>query len=425
MLRPSTASSRGGRRRDIRGHVSRLFGFALLPAFSFLASLVILPIISAKFGAPAWSMVALGQSTGAIASIVVGLTWAVEGGNLVAGLGAHERGQVYVRSVASQLIVFLIAGVVTGVITYVLAPTYKWEAVVFALANTLGGFTAAWYYSGVGTPRPLLINEGLVRMLGYVAALVAILAGGGLMWYATTGMAAAVVSILANWWTIVIRRGAHIPRTIVRDAWRTVQEEWFGTAARLIQSVYSFGGPSLFAILHPSGLAAYSGARTVQVTAANALSAVPNAFVSWVGSQRGERLKERVRLTNRLMAVTGVLIFLGVALLGQVVLNYLFAHRLTLGFGDRVLLAIAIAFAFYNRAYQLLVLVPLGQKALIYRSTMVSSLIGLGLYCVLIPALGVTGGLLVPPAVFIGLQVRYRLSMARLQRIGALEPLDA
>jgi hypothetical protein len=52
---------------------------------------------------------------------------------------------------------------------------------------------------------------------------------------------------------------------------------------------------------------------------------------------------------------------------------------------------------------------------------MVSSIIGLGLYCVLIPILGVTGGLLVPPLVFVGLQVRYRLAMARLDRAGALE----
>jgi O-antigen/teichoic acid export membrane protein len=397
----------------VRGHLSRVFGFALLPAFSFLASLVILPIISARFGPAAWSMVALGQSTGAIASIVVGLTWPIEGGNLVAGLRPEERGAVYVRSVASQFIVFVLAGAVSSVVTYALAPTYRWEAVVFSLANTAGGFTAAWYFSGVGTPRPLLINEGLMRMLGYVAALVAILAGGGLMWYATTTLGAALVSIALNWWTIVVRKHVHIPRTIARDAWRTVREEWFGTLARLIQSVYSFGGPSLFALLHPAGLAAYAGSRTVQVTAANALSAVPNAFVSWVGSQRGERLRHRIRDTNRLMAVSAVLIFAGVAVFGQLVLDYLFAHKLVLALDDRVLLAAAIALSFYNRSYQLLVLVPLGRKSLVYSTTMVSSIFGLVAYCVLIPVFGVTGGLLVPPVVFIGLQIRYRIAMMR------------
>ena len=416
-LRPPRMS-----RRAVRGHLSRVFGFALLPAFSFLASLVILPIISARFGPAAWSMVALGQSTGAIASIVVGLTWPIEGGNLVAGLTPAERGPVYVRSVASQFIVFVVAGSVASVATYLLAPTYNWEAVVFSLANTAGGFTAAWYFSGVGTPRPLLINEGLMRMLGYVAALIAILAGGDLMWYATTTLGAALVSIGLNWWTIVTRKHVRIPRTIARDAWRTVREEWFGTLARLIQSVYSFGGPSLFALLHPAGLADYAGSRTVQVTAANALSAVPNAFVSWVGSQRGERLRDRIRSTNMLMAVSAVLIFVGVAVFGQLILNYLFAHKLTLALDDRLLLAAAIALSFYNRSYQLLVLVPLGRKSLVYSTTMFSSILGLAAYCVLIPTLGLTGGLLVPPAVFIGLQIRYRIAMVRTPPVVPSEP---
>lgn len=399
-----------------RAHLWRVLGFSLLPACSFLASLVILPVISARFGAAAWSTVALGQSTGAIASIVVGLTWPIEGGNLVAAAEREQRGQLYARSVASQGIVFVVVGAVTFVITALLAPDYRLEAALFAIATTMNGFTAAWYYSGIGTPRPLLINEGLVRLLGYAVALAGLLLGADLMWYAASTVVAGLVMLMANWWTAIIRPKVRVPRTILRDGLRTVREEWFGTASRLIQSVYSFGGPSLFAVLAPAALPSYAAARTVQVAAANGLSALPNAFVSWVGSVSGAARGDRVRRANLAMAVFAALIFVGVAALGQVGLDYLFAGRLALPLLDRMLLALSIALAFYNRSYQLLVMIPLGQKDLVYRSTMVSSLIGLGLYLALIPTLGVTGGLLVPPLIITGLQIQYRFARTRLAR---------
>jgi hypothetical protein len=332
------------------------------------------------------------------------------------------RGQLYARSVASQAIVFVPVGAATFAITALLAPDFRLEAALFAIATTMNGFTASWYYSGIGTPRPLLINEGLVRLLGYGVALAGLLLGADLIWYAAVTVVAGIVMLVANWWTAILRPKVPIPRTIVRDGWRTVREEWFGTASRLIQSVYSFGGPSLFAVLSPPGLAAYSGARTVQVAASNGLSAVPNAFVSWVGSVSGETRNERIRRGNLAMAGFAAVMFVLVAALGQIGLDYLFAGRLELALLDRLLLALSIALAFYNRSYQLLVMIPLGHKDLVYRSTMISSVIGLGLYLALIPTLGVTGGLLVPPVVFVGLQIRYRSARTRTARMTASAP---
>jgi O-antigen/teichoic acid export membrane protein len=396
-----------------RRHLRRVLGFSLLPACSFLASLVLLPLISARFGSPAWSTVALGQSTGAIASIIVGLTWPIEGGNLIARAAPEERGALYVRSVASQLIVLVVAGLVTVAVTVLLARDYPVEAALFAVSTAMNGLTAAWYYSGIGRPLPLLLNEGLVRLLGYAVALVGILLGAGLMWYAVTSVAASVLMSIANWMTLVVVPRVRVPRSILRDGWSTVRSEWFGTASRLAQSVYSFGGPSLFALLNPGALAAYAGARTVQVAAANGLSAVPNAFVSWVGGAPAGERRSRIGRAHLLMALFALTVFAGVALLGQIGMNYLFAGRLTLPLLDLVLLALGIALAFYNRTYQVLVLIPLGRKSLVYRSTMISSLIGLALQIVLIPLTGLTGGLAVPVAVVVGLQVAYRFVLTR------------
>lgn len=393
--------------------LSRVLGFSLLPACSLLASLALLPLISMRFGPAAWSTITVGQSTGAIASIVVGLTWSIEGGNLVARATPEERGRLYVCSVASQLIVLVIVGLVTVLVTLAIAPTYKLAAVLFAVGTTLNGLTAAWYYSGIGRALPLLLNEGVVRLLGYVLALVGVLLGANLLWYAAVTVAAGLVMALANWLTIVVVPRVNVPRDAFREGWRTVRSESFGTVSRLLGSVYSFGGPSIFAALSSFGLADYSAARTVQGAAANGLSAIPNAFVSWVGGAPEHERRVRIRQTQLLMASFSAVILIATVALGPIALNYLFAGRLELPFVDLVLMSVGIALSFYNRTYQVLVLVPLGRKSLVYRSTMVSSMVGLGLYVVLIPLLGVSGGLLSPVLVVAGLQLWYYRAIRR------------
>lgn len=396
-----------------RRHLWRVFGFAVLPACSLLAPLVLLPLISDRFGPGAWSTVAIGQSTGAIASVVVGLTWSIEGGNLIARSAADERGRIFLRAVMSQLIVLLGAGLVTALITALIAPEYKLEAVLFALGTTMNGLTASWYYSGTGKALPLVVNEGLMRLLGYVVALVGILLGAGLLWYAAVTVAAGVAMFIANWVTVVVLPKVRLPRGLLAEGWRTVRSESFGTAARLVQSVYTFGGPSLYSILSPVGLANYAGARTVMTTAANGLSAIPNAFVSYVGGGPEEERQARIRRTQTGMFLFAILVFgVGVAL-GPLVLEYLFAGKLDLPFLDLVLLAGSIAATFYNRTYQRLVLVPLGRAPLVYKSTMSSSIVGLGLYVVLIPLFAVPGALVVPGLVALGLQVWYRIALRR------------
>lgn len=397
---------------QLRGHVTRIIGFALVPAASFLASLVLLPLISARFGPPAWAALALGQSVGAIASIVIGLTWPVEGGNAVARLGHGQRRTLYQRSVASQSIAFVLSGGATALVAGLLAPELRLETVLFALGTAMNGLSAAWYYSGVGSARPLLVNEGLVRLAGYVVAVVGTLLGAGLVWYAACTVVAGLVMSIANWCTVV---GVRLPAVgeLLLDGWAVLREQWFGTASRFVQSVYGFGGPAFFAVLAPAQLAAYSGARSVQAAAQNGFSAVPTAFVSWIGSAEGGVRLRRIRRVQLLMRLLALCVFVGVAVLGQFVLDYLFAGRLTLTTLDRMLLAVWMATSFYARAYPVLVLVPLGLASLSYRTTLMSSVAGLVLYAVLIPLLGVTGGLLVPSFVYLALLVPWAVAASR------------
>ena len=67
-------------------HVRRLFGFALLPALSMLASLVLLPFIASRFGSGGWVALSIGQSVGALLSVAIGMAWPASVGTRGPGL---------------------------------------------------------------------------------------------------------------------------------------------------------------------------------------------------------------------------------------------------------------------------------------------------------------------------------------------------
>lgn len=381
---------------SLKQHLLRTVGFALIPAFSFMIALLILPLISAKYGANGWTAVALGQSSGAIASVAVGLTWPIIGGNLIARAAFEDKIEIYVRSVFSRLLVFAFAATVGAIVGALLAPQYRVEAALFAVAVSMNGLSAAWYYSGTGRPLPLLLNEGVVRFAGYALAFVGMLLGAGILWYAISNVLAAIAMFLLNWRTIVrkLRPASFWER--LKDAKRTLVSQLFGTTAAVVQALYYFGGPSLFAILAPTHLAAFSGADQLQKSVGNGLGALPTAFVSWVGSASAGNRFRRILTATAFMLITAFGVFVAIAVAGQQVLDFIFSGHLVLHSTDLLILAGALSGTFLVKAVELLVLVPLGRHQIVYEGTLGTSLLGLVLFIILVPAWGLTGGLAVP-----------------------------
>src|SRR5215203_4709922 len=85
--------------RAVRRPLQRIAAFGLLPAASLLSSLILLPIISGRFGQPGWSSVLLGQSIGAAASVVCALAWPMEGADLISRAAPTQRRVMYTASV--------------------------------------------------------------------------------------------------------------------------------------------------------------------------------------------------------------------------------------------------------------------------------------------------------------------------------------
>lgn len=375
----------------MKSHALRLIGFGLVPSLSLLASLVILPLISQRYGGPGWTALTIGQSVGAFASVVVGLAWPVIGGHAIAGArSASERRHTYWLSVVSRAVAFVVVLPLSSAIVFLISDEFIFEAILFNIATTMNGFSAAWYFAGTGDPRPLVINEALVRVLFHGVTILGMVYGLGLWWYAVCNLATGPVMFALNWMTVMKRRRPE--RLQLREVVRQTRSYSAGTLSRLFMSGFTFGGPIIIALINPAALALYTACDQLQKTGTSAAAAVTNSFVSWVGKDTGS-FGRRSRI-SLLVCAAGAMAFLaGWMFIGPYVVDIVFARQIAIDPPTNFLLGASIVAVFLLRSIELLQQIPLGRAPLVFSTSLWTSLGGVALLSLLGARWGTSGAL--------------------------------
>jgi hypothetical protein len=250
--------------------------------------------------------------------------------------------------------------------------------------------TAGWYFAGLGTPRLLVVNEGVVRFGGYLTALVGLTLGAPLIWYAGCTVLTSLVMLVLNWRSVMGPGPVWIGGG-VRIALDPVRAQLKGTLSRVLRALFTFGGPPVYAGLAPVQLPLFSALDQVQKAGTNTLAFLPDAFVHWVGSA-GEDASRRIRRSLLFLGLVSLALLPGWMLLGPTVVGLLYAGRLTLPWPTELLLIVAIAGQLLVTSLELLLMVPLGLSGAVYRGTTVVSLVGLILLGLAAPVVGALGG---------------------------------
>eukprot|EP00918_Siedleckia_nematoides_P108280 GHVU01236318.1.p1 GENE.GHVU01236318.1~~GHVU01236318.1.p1 ORF type:complete len:401 (+),score=41.95 GHVU01236318.1:1129-2331(+) len=370
-----------------------------------LASLVLLPLISDRFGSSGWIALGLGQGIGAMVSVLVGMVWPVIGGNAVAvAQDTAGRRDIFRLSAYSRIAVLLVLLCPAIPLTLVLAPRYPGATTLFMVGVALNGLSAAWYYAGVGEPRHLVVNEGMVRLGGYTVSLAGLLLGASLLWYSATMVVTGLVMFALNWFTIM-GRSPFWSVTAPSDAWREIRSQLRGTLSRALEAAFSFGGTTIFATFAPAALPLFSALDQVQKAGNNTLSFLPSTFVQWVGSADGEHKRSRMVRSMAFLSVICILIVPSWALLGPFILNLLFAGQVSLSLWGHLVLAAAISLVLFTAAFELLVLIPLGFANVAYVGNSGASILGVVLIAagaVTFGALGGVGAWIVVQSLLVG-----------------------
>lgn len=374
-------------------HVKRVSGFLSLPALSLLASLVLLPLISRRFGPSGWVALALGQSIGAVVSVVVGMAWPVIGGNLIARAATtEEKKEIFRVGACSRIIVLSVLLSAAIPLTVALAQSYPWVTAFFMIGVSLNGLSAGWYFEGLGEPKQLILNEGLVRSAGYVVALAGLMLGASLAWYGAVMIAVGLLMFSLNRWTVMRGSRLWLPGS-GKLALRTIQQQSSGTLSRVIQAAFGYGGPMIFSLLAPLQLPLYSALDQVQKAGSNSLNPLPSAFVSWVGSASPIERPRRMRNSIVFIVTVCIVVVMAWIPLGPVIIGFLFANNFTMSMAGSLILILAIVAVLICRSLQLLILVPLGRAQLVFASNSATSIVGIILVMIGALTFGALGGI--------------------------------
>ena len=362
---------------------------------SLVSPLLAFPAITSEFGASGWAAVAIGQSFGSTAAIVVELGWGLNGPQRVSRMGSAGRRRVFTLALRSKLFALVPLAIIAGVAAYLVSPDHLLEAALTAVGATAFGLSPAWFFIGNGSPLQLLTIDAVPRLVGVALSAVLMLVGVGLFVYPVVGLilpsvlspvfAAAKVRVRRPDWRFARRIGnAHV-----------LKSQWHAVVARSTSSLYISLPVGIVAVVAPQALVVFSAADRLQRMYLSVLSAVPNALQGWVGkpNSRGGRMARASRaivLNAGFGLVVGLLFALAAPLASQIV----FSGVATVPFEISVLCGVLIAIVCTSRATGNLGLVAARRIGYITVSAIVGSAIGLPAILVLSSQLGARGALI-------------------------------
>jgi hypothetical protein len=129
----------------------RILAFAGLSFLSLITPFLFLPILARVAGAEAWLAIAIGQSIGAFAALVVALGYNTIGPTTVALEPAPTRPAILERSIRPRLALFVPASAVAATLAALVAPgDYRLDTALMAVVLTMSGLSSSWYMIGLG-----------------------------------------------------------------------------------------------------------------------------------------------------------------------------------------------------------------------------------------------------------------------------------
>lgn len=373
----------------------RLFGFLVIPMLGALSPLIALPAVTAHFGAHAWAAVAIGQSIGGAAAVIVELGWALNGPQRVARATAGNRRQMLAAALATKLVVYLPMAALAVTISVLLAPAHQFESALVAAGTAGVGLSSAWFFVGSGSPGRIMMTDSLPRIIAVAAAALGIGLGGPLWIY---GLAIAIPSALSPVLAVRVTGVSRHDFRIVsggRLLW-AIKAQAVALSGRAVSALYIALPITLVGIASPQSVAVFAGAERLQRMALTVLQAVPNYLQGWVGG--GKSIEERLDRAIKSILYNGVLGIIagtGFALLAPTVAHFVFSGVVALPYSLSALSGLLIFIVCVSRATGNITLVALRKINIISLSALTGAAVG-------VPAILVFSSLFGPHGALVG-----------------------
>lgn len=391
----STASAR--RRRPVgRATARRVLGFVLLPLLNAVAPLLVLPIVTGRFGQETFAALVVAQSLGSAGAVLVELGWGVNGAQRVSRQKPRNRARTVALSTLTKALVLLPTSLLLVVAAVALVePGHRVEAALIAVSGAFGSLNTVWVFIGMGRPSLVLLVESLPRLSLLLASAVGMALGGPFWLYVAASVLPAVCCPLLGM-RVVGTRWRDLRSFGWRHVLRATRAQFSALSARALSAVYIALPVALVSAVAPAGTVAVFGAlERSQRMLLTGLQAFPNAMQGWVGGGatrdiRVSRSLRAIAINAGIGAVAGLLF----ALAGPALAEVLFSGVVELTHRETTVGGALILLVSVSRATGGLALVAVRRVSGITWSALAGAALGLPLVPLLAASHGALGAVL-------------------------------
>jgi hypothetical protein len=361
-----------------------LVGFGLSVALLAASSLLLIPAMLDAGGQRAWGAIAVGQSIGAVAAVLIYFGWGHTGPAMIAKADADAGRQEFADSLRTRLALFVPVAALACALAAMVTPTQPLLAAVGCLSAATVGFTADWYFVGRRRPFAFLALETAPRVLGSVVGIVLLINGTPVLAGPVCMLGGMLLGFAAtSWWVL---RSQLSTRATARSVKQIIVAQRHGVGSGIGSSTYAALPLVLISLVTPGIQPSYALVDKVQRQLSVALGPVVSVVQGYV--PRSDPAVTVRRARHALLAGAGFSLILAGAVLvvAPWLLTWLGAGEVQPPYAVMVLMSAFVGLNVWESILARAVLASFDRLDAVARGTLISVVVGLPL--VLAGALG-------------------------------------
>lgn len=401
--------------RRARKGLMTIAGYGASMVLLAISSLLAIPAMVAASGPHAWGAIAVGQSIGGVAAVIIAYGWGLSGPAAIARADQNGRMREYAESAVTKVVLSLPVAGIAFLVAWLVGRDFALFAGVGAISMASIGLTAGWYYVGRGQPWRMLLYETVPRVGGTVVGILFMVTGSsaliGVLWQ-LVGMVTAFtlcsVLILRPWRIRILRS---IDRKPVR---RVLLDQRKGITSSILSSLYASTPIVIVTLLAPAAQPVYAVVEKVQRQVIVALGPFVTVLQGWIPRARTSVSLHR-RVKQGTFATAAFAIVLGTLMLAVApeLIQWLGGGLIHPTFAILTLMATITAVSLFESVVSKAALSALDRLDVVAASTGIGSLVGLPLVAVGSLTLGAFGALV---GILVGLVIRLILELVGMRR---------
>ena len=279
----------------------KLGGFGTSTLATSLVGLVAIPFVVSFAGPMVWGGIAVAQSIGGMAGVLISFGWDVMGPVKIASSRYQDRGQLFVDSLVWRLLLLISVLPPTLYLIAVWAPGNAVANSFSGAALIIGGVGSYWFYVGEGRAWRLFVVDTIPRCCGTLLGVLLLGFTGNIMYFAASQFVGGLLAIALAAVDILRRHENRRWRKslVLKRQTLIFKEQVLGVFIAAALSVYSNAPLAILAGLAPTSVPVYAMADKVTRFAVRAMSPLTQVAQSAVPSLDVEKQAQNIVLATK------------------------------------------------------------------------------------------------------------------------------